>query len=52
MFIVNSAWMRQFPRPYSRTDVHYGDDALIQKIKLHQDKEYGKRAKAYEADGT
>eukprot|EP01043_Picozoa_sp_COSAG02_P015562 COSAG02_NODE_665_length_18739_cov_9.192918_14_plen_534_part_00 len=47
---VNSAWMRQFPRPYSRIDVHYGDEELIKKIKEHQDKEFGKRAKAYEAD--
>jgi hypothetical protein len=47
---VNSAWMQQFPRPYSRTDVHYGDQALIDKVKKHQDKEFGKRARNYEAD--
>jgi hypothetical protein len=42
--------MRQFPRPYSRTDVHYGDEDLIKKVKTHQDKEFGKRARNYEAD--
>ena len=47
---VNSAWMQQFPRPYTRTDVHYGDQALIDKVKKHQDIEFGKRARNYEAD--
>ena len=47
---VNSAWMQQHPRPLSRIDVHYGDAATIQRVKEHQDKESGKRSKAYETD--
>ena len=47
---VNSAWMQQHPRPLSRIDVHYGDAATIQRVKEHQDKEFGKRSKAYEQD--
>ena len=47
---VNSAWMRQHPRPLSRIDVHYGDAATIEKVKDHQSKEAGKRSKAYEQD--
>jgi hypothetical protein len=47
---VNSAWMQQHPRPLSRIDVHYGDAATIQKVKDHQEGEFGKRSKNYEAD--
>ena len=47
---VNSAWMRQHPRPLSRIDVHYGDAATIQRVKDHQSKEAGKRSRAYEQD--
>ena len=47
---VNSAWMQQHPRPLSRVDVHYGDAATTQRVKEHQEKEFGKRSKAYEAD--
>ena len=47
---VNSAWMQQHPRPLSRVDVHYGDAATIQRVKEHQEKEFDKRSKAYEAD--
>ena len=47
---VNTAWMQQHPRPLSRLDVHYGDAATIAKVKEHQQKEAGKRSKAYEQD--
>ena len=47
---VNSAWMQQHPRPLSRIDVHYGDAETIEKVKDHQQKEAGKRSKAYEQD--
>jgi hypothetical protein len=47
---VNTAWMEQHPRPLSRHDVHYGDAALIQRVKEHQSAKAGKRAKAYEQD--
>ena len=47
---VNSAWMQQHPRPLNRVDVHYGDAATIHRAKEHQEKEFGKGSKAYEAD--
>ena len=47
---VNSAWMQQHPRPLSRIDVHYGDSEMIRLVKEHQEKEAGKRSKAYEQD--
>ena len=49
---VNSAWMQQHPRPLSRIDVHYGDAETIEKVKIHQQKEFGRRSKAYEADNV
>ena len=49
---VNSAWMQQHPRPLSRIDVHYGNAETIQLVKEYQEKEFGKRSKAYEADNV
>jgi predicted secreted Zn-dependent protease len=47
---VNTAWMTKHPRLLSRHDVHYGDEAVIQRVKEHQDKLAGRRSKAYEQD--
>ena len=47
---VNSTWARSHPRPLSRIDVHYGDAATVLRVKEHQEKETGKRSRAYEQD--
>eukprot|EP01048_Picozoa_sp_COSAG05_P018470 COSAG05_NODE_2707_length_2743_cov_21.041225_2_plen_482_part_00 len=47
---VNTTWMQQHPRPLSRLDVHYGDQAVIDKVRTHQKALAGRRSKFYEGD--
>jgi hypothetical protein len=47
---MNDSWSSAHPRPLTPLQVHYGDDALLKKVKAKHAKEAGKRAKHYEAD--
>ena len=49
---VNTAWMRKHPRPLSRHDVHFGSEAVIDRVREHQKKDAAKRSRAYERDDT